>query len=248
MLSTIDLFRDKWDIYLISCFFSQYPTWKMGTFSIAWICSIWMCISDNDVQCWSQPSEASLDAKNIGMWTRFPWSQRLVGLVPGHWEVYIVAWKLFIRGKFDWILKEYSWKSAQMYRHGNTVQGDFYRACSINQLLLSITFDRHFSEKTIPILKKMQKIPLTAFTFNIRDRSPLSSVLSWENLLSNLGPKAAVVTLVFGKITNITRVHINLGWKHQLTWMPLNNLWVDFVALAHLFLLEALKTTISHCV
>ena len=98
MLSTIDLFRDKWDIYLISCFFSQYPTWKMGTFSIAWICSIWMCISDNDVQCWSQPSEASLDAKNIGMWTRFPWSQRLVGLVPGHWEVYIVALKLFIGG------------------------------------------------------------------------------------------------------------------------------------------------------
>ena len=93
-----------------------------------------------------------------------------------------------------------------MYRHGNTVQGDFYRACSINQLLLSITFARHFSEKTIPILKKMQKIPLTAFTFNIRDRSPISSVLTWENLLSNLGPKAAVVTLTFGrdqsKITN----------------------------------------------
>ena len=63
-----------------------------------------------------------------------------------------------------------------------------------------------FLKRQSRFLKKMQKIPLTAFTFNIRDRPPLSSVLSWENLFSNLGPKAAVVTLVFGrgqsKITN----------------------------------------------
>ena len=41
---------------------------------------------DNDTACvlHIQPSEASLDAKDVGMGTRFPRSQRLIGFVPAH--------------------------------------------------------------------------------------------------------------------------------------------------------------------
>ena len=59
-----------------------------------------------------------------------------------------------------------------MYRHGNTVQGDFYRACSINQLLLSITFARHFSEKTIQIFKKNAKNPIDCIYLQYPRQAP----------------------------------------------------------------------------
>ena len=38
-----------------------------------------------------QPSEASLDAKYVGMGARFPRSQRFVGFVPVHFDLNIGA-------------------------------------------------------------------------------------------------------------------------------------------------------------
>ena len=82
-----------------------------------------------------------------------------------------------------------------------------YRACSINQLLFSITFARHFSAKTIwtqhsaNLFQTASRLldlywNLKWVTLNISDRSSLSPILIWKHLLSYLSPKAAVVPLV----------------------------------------------------
>ena len=90
-----------------------------------------------------QPSEASLDAKYVGMGARFPGSQRFVGFVPARKHTIkltdrTTVFRHDVIGRVKWNLKVSRCSFVLVYR-----------ACSINQLLFSITFARHFSAKTI---------------------------------------------------------------------------------------------------
>ena len=99
-----------------------------------------------------QPSEASLDAKYVGMGARFPGSQWFVGFVPVR--------KHTIKRKSETLNLDKTWQVCKMKSERKTGRWGVwevnfiilvYRACSINQLLFSITFARHFSGKQISI-------------------------------------------------------------------------------------------------
>ena len=120
-----------------------------------------------------------------------------------------------------------------------------YRACSINQLLFSITFARHFSAKTIWTQHSANLFQAASRLLSIlkskvghpqypRQVLPLPHThLEAPPFLPQ--PKGCCSPPSQDDIkTNSVEKHLNI-------WMP--NLCVDLVSLSHLFLLKALRKT-----